>query len=360
MPGEDKHNKTEDPTAHRIEKAREEGNVFRAQELVSVGLLTIGAATVILGMPAFFDALQAMTARIFSEADTPFNPHSLTSFVTRQVLRLVPLLVPFFLFLLAGGVLLNVLQSGWNLTFKPLQPKMERISPIKGFQRIFSLKGLAQLVKAAGKIGVVAPIVYFVISGHLDEIIGLIGLGIPQILGTVGELITELVIQMVIAFLILTAMDFAYQRWQYKEDLKMSKRDVKEERKQKEGDPQVKSKRRERAQELAHQPRLDHAVMNSDAVVTNPTHYAVGLIYEPNERDAPRVTVKGVRKRAQTIKRMAREFDVPIVENPPLARALHGSVEVDEEIPQELYPAVAAMLAEIYRQQDDNPYSYSQ
>lgn len=357
MPEQDKHNKTEEPTQHRLEKAKEEGNVFKAQELISVGLLTVGASAIILGMPMFFDAMQDMTARIFAEADTPFTPQSLTDFVTAQILRLVPYLAPFFVFLVAGAVFFNVIQSGWNLTFKPLQPKLERISPIKGFQRIFSLKGLVQLVKAAGKIAVVAPIVYFLISGHLDQIVGLIGLELTQILGTVGQLITEMVLQMIVAFLVITAADFAYQRWQYKEDLKMSKREVKEERKQQEGDPQMKSKRRERAQELAHQPRLDHAVMNSDAVVTNPTHYAVGLVYEPDETDAPKVTVKGIRKRALTIKDMAREFEVPIVENPPLARALHSSVEVDEEIPQELYPAVAALLAEIYREQDDAPYS---
>lgn len=351
MPEQDKHSKTEDPTPHRLEKAREEGNVFRAQEMISTGLLVAGAGTALLGMPLFFGALKQLTRRILSRADLPYTAVSLMPFIADQLSRIMVLLAVFSALLVLVAIGCAVVQSGWVVTFQPLKPKMERVSPIKGFKRIFSLKGLVELGKSLLKVAVVAPIVYFLIAGNMDNIIGLLGLSLPDVLGVVGDLIALLLIQMITAFVVLTAIDFFYQKWQYKEDLKMTQKEVEDERKEQEGDPQMKGRRREFALELARRPRLDHAVLNSDAVVTNPTHYAVGLRYEPDASDAPQVTVKGIRKRALRIKALAAEHDVPIVENPPLARALHSTVEVEEEIPPELYPAVAAVLAEIYRNQ---------
>lgn len=347
----DKHSKTEDPTAHRLDKAKEQGNVFQAQETITVAILATGIGLGIIGMPIFFDMLKEFTRRILSRADMSITVLSLTPFLAEQLLPLISLLLLFSIILVAATIGTSVAQSGWNVTFQPLKPKAERISPLKGLQRIFSLKGLVELVKALLKVAIVAPIVYFLISGHMAEIMGLPALGIPGILSRVGGLLTQLLTQMMIAFIIITIIDFVYQKWQYKEDLKMTKKEVKDEQKEREGDPHMKGRRREFAEELARQPRMDHAVLNSDAVVTNPTHYAVGLQYDPDAADAPEVTIKGKRKRALRIKALAREHDIPVVENPPLARALHSSVEVEEEIPPELYPAVAALLAEVYRQQ---------
>lgn len=346
----DKHSKTEDPTDHRLQKAKEQGNVFQAQEMITVLILATGVAFGVLGMPIFFEMLEELTRRILARADTPLTILTITPFLTRQLLPIISVLILFSAALVAVTMGASIAQSGWNITFEPLKPSVESISPIKGFKRIFSLKGLFELVKAILKIAVVGPIVYFMISGNMDRIMGLLALGLPQILSQVGSLMTSLLVQMIIAFILLTIIDFFYQKWQYKEDLKMTKKEVKDEHKEREGDPQMKGRRREFAQELARQPRLDHAVMNSDAVVTNPTHYAVGLTYDPDTAEAPEVTIKGMRKRALKIKRIADDNDIPIVENPPLARALHSSVEVEEQIPPELYPAVAALLAEIYRQ----------
>jgi flagellar biosynthetic protein FlhB len=347
----DKHSKTEDPTDHRLQKAKEQGNVFQAQEMITVLILTTGVACGVLGMPLFLDMLQEFTRRVLSRADMPVTILTLTPFVTTQLLPIITVLSLFASALVAVTLGTSIAQSGWNITFEPLKPKLENISPLKGFKRIFSIKGLFELVKAVLKIAVVGPIVYFLLAGHMNQIMGLPAVGLTEIIAQVGGLMTKLLVQMIIAFIILTVIDFAYQKWQYKEDLKMTKKEIKDEHKEREGDPQMKSRRREFAQELARQPRLDHAVLKSDAVVTNPTHYAVGLTYDPDTAGAPEVTIKGMRKRALRIKAMARENGIPIVENPPLARALHSSVEVEEEIPSELYPAVAALLAEIYRQQ---------
>jgi flagellar biosynthetic protein FlhB len=157
------------------------------------------------------------------------------------------------------------------------------------------------------------------------------------------------------ALFVVAALDFAFEWWKYYEDLKMSKKDLEDEQKETEGDPEMEEKRREKQQELAEQPRMDHAVMKSDTVVTNPTHYAIALRYDPDEAPAPRVLLKGVRKRALHIKQLAKEYDVPTVENRSLAHALYENVPEEEEIPEDLYPAVATILAEVYKQQRNEP-----
>lgn len=165
----------------------------------------------------------------------------------------------------------------------------------------------------------------------------------------------QLAAAMLGALLLLSAVDFAYEKWKYKQDLKMTAQEIKDEYRETEGDPMVKSRRLKKARELTRRRRLDHAVLRSDVVITNPTHYAVALRYDPSEASAPRVMAKGIRKRALRIRALAQAHDIPVVEDPPLARALYHNVPEEQEIPVELYLAVATILAEIYRQRGQQP-----
>jgi flagellar biosynthetic protein FlhB len=248
---------------------------------------------------------------------------------------------------------LNVVQSGWTVSLTPLQPQLSRVSPLQGLKRIFSSKGAFGFLKALLKMGVVGPVVYLILEPMLPKIMRLHRLRLPGILERAGGWFFDLLWTLLAALLVVAALDFAFEWWKYYEDLKMTKEDLEDEQKETEGDPEMEEKRREKQEELAKQPRMDHAVMKSDAVVTNPTHYAVALRYDPEEAAAPQVLVKGVRKRAAYIKRLAEEFGVPTVENRSLAHALYDNVPEEEEIPEDLYPAVATILAEVYKQQRD-------
>lgn len=340
-----------DPTPRRLEQAQERGNLPRAQEPVTVGLLMAALVVISVGGGTAFSTLQDLTSRLFLQStQTPLTVQSVRTLVTEIGIRLSGVLLPLFVVLFVVGVGLNVVQSGWNMSFTPLKPKLSRVSPLQGLKQIFSSKGAFGFLKALIKLGVVGPMAYFIVRDMLSEIVQLHTLSLTAILGRATGWLFELLWKVLAALLVVAALDFAFERWKYYEDLKMSKKEMEDEQKETEGDPQVEEKRREKAKELAKQPRMDHAVMKADAVVTNPTHYAVALRYDPEEAAAPRVLIKGVRKRAVYIKELAGEFDVPMIENRPLAHALYENVPEEEEIPQELYPAVATVLAEVYNQ----------
>ncbi|MFB6272191.1 MAG: flagellar biosynthesis protein FlhB [Salinibacter sp.] len=348
---DDTQQKDFDPTPRRLEKAKEQGNVLRAKEPVSVGLLLTAVAAFAIGGGAAFDTIKHVAERLFRQStQTPLTISSVHTLATEIVLELAEALAPFFLAMAIVAITLNVVQSGWNISFVPLQPKLSRISPLQGLQQIFSAKGAFGFVKALLKIGVVGPITYFVVKPMLPKIMELHTLPLSAILARATGWLLEMLWKMLGALLVIAALDFAFEWWKYYEDLKMSKKEREDEQRETEGDPEMEEKRREKQEELAKQPRMDHAVMKSDAVVTNPTHYAVALRYDPEEAPAPRVLAKGVRKRALRIKELAAEFGVPMIENRSLAHALYENVPEEEEIPEDLYPAVATILAEVYRQ----------
>jgi flagellar biosynthetic protein FlhB len=340
-----------DPTPRRLEQAREEGNVLRAKEPVSVGLLMTAVAVFSLGGATAFSTLQHVAGRLFRQStQTTLTVPSVWTLTAEIGRELAGIMAPLFLAMAVVAVALNVVQSGWTLSFASVQPKLSRISPLQGLKQIFSSKGAFGFAKTLLKIGVVGPLTYFVVKPMLPKIVKLQTLPLSAILDRAAGWLFELLWKMLAALLVVAALDFAFEWWKYYEDLKMSKKEMEDEQKETEGDPEVEEKRREKAKELAEQPRMDHAVMKSDAVVTNPTHYAVALRYDPDEAPAPRVLIKGVRKRALHIKELAAEFGVPTVENRSLAHALYENVPEEEEIPEDLYPAVATILAEVYNQ----------
>ena len=349
----DREERTEEPTARRLSQARSEGQVFRSQEVLSVGMLLVGISVLAVGTPWGVEKLQlVMSSILLASNSTSLTLSSIQPLLSDLGFRVVQVLLPLMTALMLAGIILNVVQSGWNFTFKPLQPKLTKISPIKGFQRIFSSQGLFQFFKSVLKILIVGPVAYFHVQGLMKEIVVLHGLQLENIFTTAGAWILGLFFKVIVVLLFLSLLDFAYEKWRFKENMKMTKQEVTDERKQTEGDPKVKKQQFKMAMRYMRRPRLDHAVIKSDFVVTNPTHYAVALHYDAAVAPAPRVMVKGIRKRALRIKALALENNIPVVEDPPLARALYRSVSEEQEIPEELYPAVAAILAAVYKKRE--------
>ena len=349
----DAQEKSFDPTPRRLEKAREEGNVFKSQEALSVGLLVTATSVLFAGGGFAFATLQDLASRLFLQStQTPLNVQSVPILMEEIGLRMLGIIGPFLGVMLVASLGFNIAQSGWNVTVKPLQPKFSRVNPLEGLKRIFSSKGAFETFKAFVKLGAVGPVAYFAVKQALPEIIVLHTFSLTVILESAAKWTFFLLLQMLGVLLVLAVLDFAFEKWKHKEDLKMSQKEVKDEQKETEGDPHMQNKRRERAEEMARRPRMDHAVMKSDVVVTNPTHYAIALHYDPDVAAAPTVLAKGMRKRALRIKALAAELDVPMVENRPLAHALYDSVPEEQEIPEDLYPAVAAVLAEVYNERN--------
>ncbi|MEM1117223.1 MAG: EscU/YscU/HrcU family type III secretion system export apparatus switch protein [Bacteroidota bacterium] len=346
----EKSEKQFDPTPRRLQKALEDGNVYRSREFASVALLMSGTAVIGLGAPAGMGVLQGMTARVFLDASTAvLTPRSVPSILVEVGVDMLLVVGPLFAAMIVMALGANIAQSGWTFSAKPLEPKPNRISPVQGAKRLFSSKGLFELGKALVKVIIVGPVVFLAVRAWLPEILVLHTVPFDVAFRAAGGWTLALIVQMLIALALLAGVDYAFGKWKHREDLKMTAREVKDENKDSEGDPLLKGKRRQIARERALRPRLDHAVLKADVVVTNPTHYAVALRYDPEEGPAPRVLVKGVRKRALRIKALAAEAGVPQIENVPLARALHASTDEGAFVDESLYQAVAAVLAEVYR-----------
>jgi flagellar biosynthetic protein FlhB len=258
------------------------------------------------------------------------------------------LLAPLFLIVMATGVAVNVGQVGFKITPRVAYPKFNRINPMTGMGRLFSPNSVVELVKSILKLGLVGVVVYAAIRGNLNTIYSLTQLPADALAPIVGKLLLHILMTAAITLVVLGLLDFFYQRYEHESSLKMTKEEVREESKEQEGDPRVKSKIREIMLKKSIQ-RMMKQIPQADVVITNPIHLAVALKYDRSRNAAPVVVAKGARKVAERIKEIAREHDVPIIENKPLARALFKAVEIGEEIPLDLYKAVAEILAYVYR-----------
>ncbi|MCB0719850.1 MAG: flagellar biosynthesis protein FlhB [Bacteroidetes bacterium] len=345
----EKHEKEFAPSAQKIRKAREDGNVFRSQEITSVVSLALAMGILSFTGMTGLGVMRRMFEHTFIMAPTTeVTRHSVVAIVIRNTSSIFLMTAPFLLLMMIAGVAMSIAQSGWNLTPKPLMPKAERISPLKGMKRLFSARGLFSAGKSFAKIIIVGPIAYVFIRDRIPEFLTLQNMAPDAIVSTAIGWAVSLALRILAVLFVVSGIDFAFERWKYQSDLKMTFKEVRDEAKETEGDPHMRNRRKALARELIR-PRLDHAVMKSDVVITNPTHYAVALRYDPSESDAPRVMAKGMRKRALRIKALAFEYGIPVIENKPLARALYSATDELEEIPEELYQAIAAILAEIYR-----------
>lgn len=267
--------------------------------------------------------------------------------LNNAIIELLLLIWPFLVFGFAITFIVTVYQVGWKVTAKPMEPKLSKFNPINGFKRIFSKDSLFELLKSVIKVGVIAYVAYTNLVEEADNLFVLYEISLNQAIALVGNIIIEFGIEISIVFIVIGIIDYMYQKWKFGEDMKMTKQEVKDEYKNTEGDPQIKGRIRQKMRE-ASQRRMMQDVPKADVVITNPTHFAVAIKYDAEVSKAPIVVAKGEDYLAQKIKEVARENNVEIVENKPLARMLYHNVDIGAEIPPELYQAVAEVLAMVY------------
>ncbi len=349
MPERSSQEKTEKPTPRRRRKAREQGQVARSQELAGVGVLMGGVVALWVAGGYMYGLTTQMLSHFLGHAEEgwldPLRIKSLGTWAGELGLKIMaPVLVAVFV----GAALVNLAQIGFLVTPKRIVPELDRINPISGFKRLFSLRSLVELAKSVGKLLVVGAVSYFVLLGQWQALPGLVQMSVGQVVGYIIGVCMKLFFYCALAMIVLAVLDFAYQKWDYEKNLRMSRQELKDEFKQTEGDPLVRARIRSIQREMARK-RMMSAVPTADVVITNPVHLAVALRYEVGVMPAPEVVAKGKGKLAERIKELARAAGVPVVEDPLLAQALYKSVEVGESIPQELYEAVASVLAYVYR-----------
>lgn len=342
--------KTEEPTARKLEKAREEGNVSISKEISSVMLMFAAIIMLLYTGGYMYRRIETMFETFFMYAGMPVDNQDQALSYLEMALRFgFEMIIPLLLILLVTALLVNLVQTGGAFSTKAIMPKGSKLSPINGVKKIFSMKGFVELVKGFAKLFIVGVVIYFTVRSDVNHFLTFAVRPMGDTLSEAGSYILMFVSRILAALFILSILDAIYQRFQHHKDLRMTKQEVKDEHKQMEGDPHIKSKRRKLAMSMRRQKRLDHSVLSSDVVVTNPTHYAIALRYDPENNDAPIVEAKGQRKRALRIRELAELYGIPIVENKPVAQALFASAEEDEYIPADLYRAVAEILAYVYK-----------
>ncbi len=342
--------KTEEPSQKRIEDAREEGNVPRSMELGSMMVLLTGVLGLyFLGGGIWRDMSEASSYLFSNAVDMRIDMENFRAYAEVAIWFMVKLLAPLFVVLMIVGLLTGVAQSGPNFSWKAIQPKASKMNPLKGLKRTFaSSRALVELVKSVLKVLMVGSLSWWTISSMFGEYIMLLDTEVGQFFGYLMQQIFKLSIRIALLLLLLAVLDYIWQRYKYFKDLRMSRQEVKEERKQQEGDPMVKSRIRSIQMDAARK-RMMADVQEADVVITNPTQLAVAIQYDPDAMVAPRVVAKGARKVAEKIKNIAKEHNIPIVENKPLAQLMFKICKVGGEVPSHIYKAVAEVLAYVYR-----------
>jgi flagellar biosynthesis protein FlhB len=342
--------RTEEPTEHKIRKAREEGKVAKSGEFVSAVVLLVTTVTLAIVARSMLKGMTEMLTW-FLKGATEIDVTSDLRLGALFVRWLVPVTAPVLAAGVVAAIAANVFQVGFLFTTKPITPDINRIIPHFGrfFQRaFFSGEAFFNLAKNLFKIAVIVLIVYLNIRPAVPRITGLATMPFMVSFGFFSSMIFGVLVEVAIVLLVLSLPDYLFQRWQHLESLKMSRQEIKEERKQYEGDPLIRSRLRERMREIMNRNMLA-AVPRADVVITNPTHYSVALGWERESMAAPTVVAKGVDAVALKIREIASGAGVPLVENRPLARALYADVDIGEAIPEKYYEVMARILAEVYR-----------
>ena len=349
-PGE----KTEDPTPKRKEEAREKGQVAKSKEL-SGSFVLLGSFLVLYITFSNIISYMQKTMRsylILHEIPDINIPNSF-NMMMESFFDIGKMVAPVMLAGAIIGGIINFVQIGPLITGEPLIPKLSNINPIEGFKKIFSLKSVVELFKSLAKLAIIVSLSYLPLKNNWQEIINVSNRGLDSGVLFFGNIIFQIAIRIALFLIIVGVADFAYQMWDHKQNLKMSKYEVKQERKEREGDPLIKQQRKQKQQEMSMN-RMMSEMEDADVVVTNPTHIAVALKYDLDEMEAPVVLAKGEGYIAEKIKEKARDLEIEIVENKPLARSLNEMTEIGDEIPVDLYQAVAEILAFVFKNNNNH------
>lgn len=347
--------KTEPATHKKLSDARDRGQVAKSREIANgFGLLALFLLIKLwvgnLGgqfLQLFSDTYNKIPDIVtFWNGNLPENDMRLLFRGT--IIETIIILAPVFIVAFVVAFVCEVSQVKWKIAKKAMEPKLSKINPISGFKKIFSANSLVELIKSIAKLFLIGYVVYGYIKDKWQLLYVLYDVPLMQALQLVCQLITDLGIRISVVYLVLAFADFAYQKYKFAKDMRMTKQEVKDEYKQQEGDPKVKGKIRQRMQEASRR-RMMQDLPTADVVITNPTHYAVAIKYDPEVADAPLVLAKGSDYLAAKIKEVAKENGIEIVENKPLARMLYANVDIGQAVPPELYQAVAEVLAFVYK-----------
>lgn len=346
--------KTEPATAKKLREAREDGKVSKSKELTAAFdlivlflVLKIFISMVGTGFLEVFYYVYRLIPDFIDMNAADISSQAVMSFFAPINIELLKIVAPFFAFGFAVTVLVNILQVGWKVTAKPMKPKLDRFNPVNGFKRIISKDSVFELFKSILKIGLIIYVAYASIKDQADDIFLLYDIPLNQAIALCGDIIINTGLKIGLVYLVVGIADFIYQKYRFNEEMKMTKQEVKDEYKNTEGNPEIKGRQRQRMREASRR-RMMQDVPKADVVITNPTHLAVAIKYEPEVHRAPVVLAKGEDYLAQKIRESARENNIEIVENKPLARMLYANVDIGSEIPPELYQAVAEVLAMVY------------
>ena len=340
--------RTEQASPRRREEARKKGQVARSPEVASAAILLASTLLFYFCSGGMVERLMDLTRWTLRECGTTaVNLNNIHNLLWAWSWKLFLVMAPLLLTVVVAGFLANYLQIGFIFSSATLAPKFDKIDPIKGFQRLFSVRSLVELVKSLLKMVIVGAIVWFTLKDETQNLIPLMEESLWGILVYTGKVSFKILITTCWVLIVLAILDYAYQRWEFEKGIRMSKQEVKDEFRQTEGDPLVKSRIRRIQREVARK-RMMANVPKADVVITNPTHLAVAIHYDPDRMFAPTVVAKGAGFVAERIREIARAHKVPVVENKPVAQLLYKTVDVDRAIPEDLYRAVAEILAYVY------------
>lgn len=346
--------KTEEPTSKKLSDARKEGQVAKSKEIGNgLGLLSFFLVLKFMAGyigTSFMEGFAYFYAQIPETVELIGNPvpeAAMISLLYHGIVLLLKIVAPVFIVGFIVAFFSDYIQVKWKPTTKPLMPKFSKLNPVSGFKKIISANSIVELIKSIAKIGLIAYVVYSYLWDKKEQLYLLYDIQLMSAILMIGEIVIDLGIRISIIYMILAVADFAYQKWKFHQDMKMTKQEVKEEYKNQEGNPEVKGKIRSKMREVS-QRRMMQSLPEADVVITNPTHYAVAIKYDPDTSPAPIVIAKGEDYLAQKIKEVARDNQIEIVENKPLARMLYANVEIGDQIPPELYQSVAEVLAFVY------------
>ncbi len=344
--------KTEEPTPHRLREARRKGQVFKSMELNSaINILGVMSLLMIFSSVAFQGIEDAFNLFIGSMLSFPLSFSNTQVVFNEALTRFLSIMAPVFAVALVVGVASNLVQVGFLASTEQMSPQLKRLNPLEGVKKIVSKKALFEMVKSLVKISVISAVTYFFLQSRLETLLLLANQTAETSLHVFWQTMTTLGMIVGAVFILIAFMDYLFQRHEHKTSLKMSQKEIKDEHKHLEGDPLVKSKLREKQRQVAKE-RMLQDVPSADVVITNPTDLAVALTYREGEDSAPRVVAMGAAVIARRIREIAEEHEVPVIENKPIAQMLWKHSDIGEEIPIELYQAVAEIMAMVYQMRE--------
>ncbi len=341
--------KTEDPTPKKKKDARKQGNIAKSSE-VNTAMTFLAILVIVYTMSDFvvFEIKNFIVNILSGNLNMTINDNTIKVLLFKIILSFIKIVLPICLIIMVFGIIGNLIQTGFFFSGESLKPKFSKLNPINGLKNMFSLKALVNIVKSIVIITVMISIGYSFVNKNFEGIMKSGEIYTPYLFDTIVELIKNILGSMAMVVVVVAVLDYAYQKYTHNKELKMTKQEVKEEYKQMEGDPQIKGKIKQKQRQMATQ-RMMQAVPSSTVIVTNPTHISIAIRYEQGVDKTPVVVAKGADAIALKIREIAKSHDVPIIENIPLARLIYREVEIDQEIPEEMYKAVAEVLVAVYK-----------